>query len=146
MKFINDRREMRSQSGFTLIELLVVIAILGILAAVVVFAIGGVTDNGQVAACKLEARTVKTAIQAYRAQKNEYPDIDADLFGGEFLEAANSADLKLVAITWHPAAAGPPATPLLKPTLDWQNSCTEAGTGVAVAGTNDPIAGLTALP
>ena len=42
MKFINDRRRMQGQSGFTLIELLVVIAILGVLAGVVVFAVGGI--------------------------------------------------------------------------------------------------------
>ncbi len=42
--------------GFTLIELLVVIVILGILAAVVVFAVGGITDKGQDSACKSEAQ------------------------------------------------------------------------------------------
>jgi general secretion pathway protein G len=73
MKFINDRRELRSQSGFTLIELLVVIAILGILAGVVVFAVGGITDNGQEAACKIEKRTIQTALQAFRAQEGAYP-------------------------------------------------------------------------
>ena len=136
MKFINDRREMRSQSGFTLIELLVVIAILGILAAVVVFAIGGVTDNGQVAACKLEARTVKTAVQAYRAKNNKYPIVDADLFGGEFLEASTKADLKLIDLTY--------GTVTTKPTLKWQGGCTDTGAVWAVAG--DEIAGLTPTP
>ena len=40
------------QGGFTLVELLVVIAILGILAAIVVFAVAGVGDKGQAAADK----------------------------------------------------------------------------------------------
>ena len=67
MQFINDRREMRSQSGFTLIELLVVIAILGILAAVVVFAIGGTEANAKQKACAAEIATLETAYEAYKA-------------------------------------------------------------------------------
>ena len=64
-----ESRRMRSkgQSGFTLIELLVVIAILGILAGVVVFAVGGVTGTAKAKACKTEAKTVSTAIQAFKA-------------------------------------------------------------------------------
>ena len=96
MQFINKRRAMaQRQSGFTLIELLVVIAILGILAGVVVFAIGGVTDNGQASACKLEARTVRTAVQAYRAQNSAYPATQAALENGVFLDSTP----KLVAYT-----------------------------------------------
>lgn len=54
--------------GFTLVELLVVISILGILAAVVVFAVGGINDRGQTSACKEDARTIRTAVETYRAQ------------------------------------------------------------------------------
>ncbi|MHB1139612.1 MAG: type II secretion system protein, partial [Microthrixaceae bacterium] len=62
MNMIEKRKQMRGQGGFTLIELLVVIAILGILAGVVVFAVGNVTDNAKTNACKIEERTMKTAV------------------------------------------------------------------------------------
>ena len=57
-----------AQKGFTLVELLVVISILGILAAVVVFAVSGINDRGQSSACKEDARSLRTAIEVYRAQ------------------------------------------------------------------------------
>ena len=65
--------------GFTLIELLVVIVILGILAAVVVFAVGGISDRGQKGACQTEARTVRTAQEAYYAKNNAYAPAGAGL-------------------------------------------------------------------
>jgi prepilin-type N-terminal cleavage/methylation domain-containing protein len=55
------------QKGFTLVELLVVIVILGVLAAVVVFAVGGITNSSKSSACKIEVRTVNTATQAFFA-------------------------------------------------------------------------------
>lgn len=66
-------RVRRGQGGFTLIELLIVIVILGILAAIVVFAVGGITDRGQASACKAERKTLETAIEAYYAKNNSYP-------------------------------------------------------------------------
>lgn len=65
---IKESRRAEGEGGFTLIELLVVIIILGILAAVVVFAVGGVGDKGQSAACKIDTRTLRTAEEAYAAQ------------------------------------------------------------------------------
>jgi general secretion pathway protein G len=51
--------------GFTLVELLIVIVILGILATVTVFAVRGITDQGEANACAVERRAVETAIEAY---------------------------------------------------------------------------------
>jgi type II secretion system protein G len=63
----------KQDEGFTLIELLIVIVILGILAAVVVFAVGGITDRGQESSCKADKKTLEVAVEAYRAQYSGYP-------------------------------------------------------------------------
>ena len=56
------------EGGFTLIELLIVIVVLGILAAVVVFALGGVTGKSVVAACQADAKTVGVGVAALQAE------------------------------------------------------------------------------
>lgn len=70
-KQIERRRQedgLSSNAGFTLIELLIVIVVLGILAGVVIFALGGVTGKSAVAACQADGATVSTAISAFNAQ------------------------------------------------------------------------------
>jgi len=62
-----------SEGGFTLIELLIVIVILGVLAAVVVFAVGGITKTGDKAACQADLASVQTAVEAFRANTGAYP-------------------------------------------------------------------------
>ena len=61
-----DRRR-RGLDGFTLIEMLIVIVVLGVLAAVVVSALGGVTGQSATAACNSDAKTVSIAVSAYEA-------------------------------------------------------------------------------
>jgi prepilin-type N-terminal cleavage/methylation domain-containing protein len=55
-------------TGFTLIELLIVIVVLGILAAIVVFALSGVTGQSVTAACQSDGKTVGIAVGALEAE------------------------------------------------------------------------------
>lgn len=91
LKRIHEAR--KNESGFTLIELLIVIVILGILSAVVVFAVGGISDRGNVAACKTDRSTVEVAVEAYKAKTGNYPADFAALTASpnQFLRAAPTA-------------------------------------------------------
>lgn len=64
----------RKESGFTLIELLIVIVILGVLAGIVVLAVGAFDERGEVAACKSDVKAVEVAVEAYHAKVGDYPD------------------------------------------------------------------------
>jgi prepilin-type N-terminal cleavage/methylation domain-containing protein len=61
--------ENNQDRGFTLVELLIVIVILGILATVTVFAVRGITDQGNKNACEIEKKTIETAAEAFYAQE-----------------------------------------------------------------------------
>jgi len=87
-----QREGKRDQHGFTLVELLVVVLILGVLAAVVVFSVGGITNRGKNSACVTEVREVRTAIEAYKAQNsNTNPANLNTLVTAQLLETAPSA-------------------------------------------------------
>lgn len=76
------RQNRRENDGFTLIELLIVIIILAILAGVVVFAVGGITDRGTKSACKSDVKTLESAAEAYFAKNNVFPPADTDMKPG----------------------------------------------------------------
>jgi general secretion pathway protein G len=79
----------KNDEGFTLIELLIVIVILGILATVVVFAVGGITDRGKKSACDADKKTLEVAVEAYNAQYGVYPASEGALVPG-FMRALST--------------------------------------------------------
>ena len=127
---IRNRRH-DSEGGFTLIELLVVIIILGILAAVVVFAVGGVGDKGVSASCKIDTRTLRTAEEAYAAQPapnggaGKYTDT-AGLKNGGFLSEDS---------TYHSIKGDVAAPPFTSFTIVIKDTRCGGAVGDAVDGT-----------
>ena len=88
---LRARREERGdEGGFTLIELLIVIVILGILAAIVVFAVQNLTSSSAQSACKSDFKTVETGVEAYKAQMTAYPNATAANGGNAALPATDS--------------------------------------------------------
>jgi general secretion pathway protein G len=59
---LKRRRDAGEINGFTLIEILIVIVVLGILAAVVLYALGGIGPKSAVASCEADGSTVYTAL------------------------------------------------------------------------------------
>ena len=57
--------------GFTLIELLIVIIILGILAAIVVFAVGNTKKDAVNASCVTDVKSIMLAEEAYKVHLNQ---------------------------------------------------------------------------
>ncbi|GAA1589323.1 type II secretion system protein [Kribbella karoonensis] len=107
----------RNQAGFTLIELLIVIVILGVLSGIVVFAVKGITDRGDAAACKAEVKTIAVAEEAFYAKQTVLPATYSDLPGlvtagllrpgtPKYVLSASATDGSLTMVTGAPCNAG----------------------------------------
>jgi general secretion pathway protein G len=92
-------RKSSDEDGFTLIELLIVIVILGILAAIVVFAIGGTRKDSVASSCKTNFKSVELSAEAVYTKGGKYGP-EADLIdstkGGLLKVYPVSDDYKLV--------------------------------------------------
>ena len=96
----NQVEASKKDKGFTLVELLIVIVILGILAAVTVFAVRGITTKSQTNSCAVEKRAIETATEAYFADTGADATTMAALIGN-YLRTDPSA-------RWTLTAGSPP--------------------------------------
>lgn len=63
----------QGQKGMTLLEIMIVIAILGMLAGVIVVAVMNQLENAKIKTTQLKIGQVKSAVNSYYANFNEYP-------------------------------------------------------------------------
>jgi general secretion pathway protein G len=82
---LKHRRDNGEINGFTLIEILVVIVVLGILAAVVIFALGDITGKTAQASCAADGSTVSAAVALFKTQNPTAAVTTAGLINGTTL-------------------------------------------------------------
>jgi len=68
-----SREKYPAQSGFTLVELLIVVIILAILAAIIIPQFTAATDDATQSAYDTNIANIRSAIDLYRQQHQEYP-------------------------------------------------------------------------
>ena len=78
---MNEYLEDRKEQGFTLIELLIAIVVVGILTAVAIVGIAGLTNTGKAASCQatIDASRAAVAVHYANTTPNAYPTAFTDM-------------------------------------------------------------------
>lgn len=119
---LNQRSDNAIERGFTLVELLIVIVILGILAGIVVFAVGNMSSNAKATGCSAEKTTISEALESYKSQTGTYPTAVA---------AGGGSHTTMDLLTGH--AATTPATGTLLKTVPADYTIDNSGNITAIA-------------
>jgi prepilin-type N-terminal cleavage/methylation domain-containing protein len=130
------QEEGKREQGFTLIELLIAIVVVGILTAVAIVGIAGLTNKGNASACSSTIDAARAASAVFYANNNgKYPqDFTPDLTGGTpallDLHGVTVAANTLTGNGWHiDGTFNATSEPTFKGTVNASNSDCEAGTG-----------------
>jgi hypothetical protein len=112
-----------------------VVTVLGILAAVVVFALGSVSAQAAVAACNADATTVETAVSGYNAQTGGTPQVTAALLtttpaSSPYLRSFPSSSSYTITIVSGVVMIAAPSTATPVP-YGTANACSGAGSASA---------------
>ena len=77
-----EKRTLKKRKGFMLLELIIVVAIIGILAAVAIPNLVGMTDEAKVTKIQSDLSAIGTAMEVYHVKKGgAYPDKLSTLAG-----------------------------------------------------------------
>lgn len=79
---LKQRRDDGEIDGFTLFEILIIIVILGILSAVVLFALGTITGKSAIAACQADGASMSSAIADFNTQNPGHAATPSGLLTG----------------------------------------------------------------